>query len=290
VRVALVTLTCLLAQAASGASTRPRFEARVESVYVEAFVSRHGEPVRGLTEDSFEVLDKGVAQDARLVNTSEVPIDALLVFDISDSVRGEELDHLREAAAIFLRGLGPDDHARLLSFSHGIRLDAAASHDREALARALSELRPGGATALNDAVYAGLLRPRADAYRRLVLIFSDGDDNSSWLSSSQLLDVARDADALIYSVLVAPRGEANMSSSVLASLAEETGGRALRIESSARLARIFGSIVAELKNRYLLAYEPKGPISPGWHDLKVRLKGTARGSVRARRGYYHSGS
>jgi VWFA-related protein len=286
-RAARLALAALLAPTALAAAP-PRFEAGVESVYVDAFVSNHGEPVRGLTADSFEVVDKGVVQDVRLVSASVVPIDALLVFDVSDSVRGEGLDHLRAAAATFLRGLGPDDHARLLGFSNEIRLAAADGSDREALARALADLRPGGSTALHDAIYAGLVLPRVAASRRLILIFTDGEDNASWLSSRQLLDVARDADALVYSVLVVPRGDANPSGNVLAALSEETGGRALRVESSDRLTRTFGAIVAELKNRYLLAYEPKGPVSPGWHALKVRLKGMARGSVRARRGYYRS--
>jgi Ca-activated chloride channel homolog len=278
----------LVIVAANGtAAAPPRFEASVESVYVDVFVENGGQPVSGLTSERFQVFDDGVLQESHLVSASDVPLDALQIFDVSQSLHGAPLEHLREAAQVFLRGLTPEDHVRLLSFCNTLRLYHTADRGPSSLGPALASLTAGGSTSLYDAIYAGLKLPTG-SYRRLILIFSDGEDTSSWLSAEQLLAVAKESDALIYSVLMAPAGESTVSSRLLESLSKQTGGRALRVDSSAEVARVFASIVAELKNRYLLAYEPRAGARAGWHELKVRLR-NAKGSARARRGYYRSG-
>jgi Ca-activated chloride channel family protein len=279
-------LLVLVAANGTAAPAPPRFESSVESVYVDVFVENGGKAVTGLTSERFEVFDNGVLQKAHLVSASEVPLDALQLFDVSESLRGQPLEHLREAAQVFLRGLAPEDHVRLLSFCNALRLHQAVDRAPSSLGPALASLTAGGSTSLYDAIYAGLKLPTG-SYRRLILIFSDGEDTSSWLSAEQLLAVAKESDALIYSVLMAPAGEATASSRALESLSKQTGGRALRVDSSGQVAAVFAAIVAELKNRYLLAYEPRADARPGWHELKVRLR-NAKGTARARRGYYRS--
>jgi VWFA-related protein len=282
----LAWLLVLVAANGTAAAAPPRFESSVESVYVDVFVENGGKPVPGLTSERFQVFDNGVLQKSHLVSASVVPLDALQIFDVSDSLKGLPLEHLRAAAQVFLRGLAPEDHVRLLSFCNALRLHQTVDRSASSLDPALASLTAGGSTSLYDAIYAGLKLPTG-SYRRLILIFSDGEDTSSWLSAEQLQAVAKESDALIYSVLMGPAGESTASSRLLDSLSKQTGGRALRADSSVQVASVFAAIVAELKNRYLLAYEPRADARPGWHELKVRLR-NVKGSARARRGYYRS--
>ena len=109
------------------------FRADAEAVLLDAFVTRGGEPVAGLTAADFEVTEDGQRRAIELVPTGDVPLAAMLVFDTSMSVTGPKLEHLRTASGAFLAGLGPGDQALLLTFSHGVRLRAPLTPDRDAV-------------------------------------------------------------------------------------------------------------------------------------------------------------
>ncbi len=313
-------LMLALASGAAGGQGVPRFESSVETVYVDAFVSEGGDkPVSGLRAENFEIRDNGVLQRPRLVTGEESALDAVLVFDVSESVRGGKLEGLRRAAGSFVEALGPADRARLLPFAHDFKSRKVVVQDVQSLRRSLSELRASGFTSLHDAIYAGLELAGSSRYRGLLLVFSDGEDTTSWLSAEQVLTVARESDVLVCSVAVAAppaagrsaladrgsifdasqtfgvnptlggtltyRSSAERWSRVLEALATETGGRSLKVMSGAELEGAFSAIRSELKHRYLLAFEPEGVARSGWHSLDVRLKARS-GKVRARRGYF----
>jgi VWFA-related protein len=184
----------------------PSFAASVESVYVDAFVTRDGKAVTGLTAADFEVLDEGVRQRLTLARLEDVPIAAVMVFDASGSVMGEKLDHLRAAGRALLAGLRPQDQAAVIAFSQELRVAAPPGSDRAAVGRALDALEGGGATAVWDALYAGLVLPTLQR-RPMVVLFTDGQDNMSWLSPGQVLKVAEQSDALLHVVAILPPAE-----------------------------------------------------------------------------------
>jgi hypothetical protein len=148
----------------------------------------------------------------------------------------------------------------------------------------LNALKAGGATALNDAVFLSLqLRPAdAGATRPVALVFSDGEDTSSWLSREQTIEAARRSGIVIHVVELStnPRG-----TPFAHGVADAGGGRVWRATSGRALRELFGKVLEELRARYLLTYSPSGVSSDGWHDVKVTLKG-ARGDVTARPGYF----
>jgi VWFA-related protein len=129
-------------------------------------------------------------------------------------VAGHRLDHLRAAARAFVDGLGPQDQATLLTFSHAVRLASAPSLDRAPLRRALDEARAGGGTALHDALFAALQFADPSLGRGVVLVFSDGDDRLSWLDARQLRDAVRRSEASIYAVALTSAADAGGSGSV----------------------------------------------------------------------------
>ena len=139
-----------------------------------------------------------------------------------------------------------------------------------------------------------------------MLVFSDGDDTSSWLSGQTVMEVARRNDAVIYGVGLRTASVATLGYMVdfrsglqpdipavvpplllqrfLTALAEETGGKYLEAERSDRLRDVFVRILTEFRSRYLLTYTPTGVDAGGWHPIQVKLK-NKRGDVTARRGY-----
>lgn len=283
----------------------------MEVVYADVFVTRDGAPVSGLTAANFEVLDNGVRQKVELADMEEMPVTAVLVFDMSTSVAGEKLAHLRAAGHAFLDGLRPKDRAALLTFSHALRLQADFGGDLPSLHRALDRIQADGSTALHDALYAGIKLPETSVGRPLVVLFTDGQDNMSWLTEEEALTAAREASALVYAVGIEsgseerpltdtarmmpggrfppPIVETATELDFVRRVAEATGGRLFRADSSAGLKAAFLGILRELNSRYLVRYEPQGVGREGWHRLEVRLKGR-KGRVRARPGYFVAGT
>jgi VWFA-related protein len=240
----------------------PVFSAVTESVYLDVFVTRGGEPVRGLSAEDFEVFDGGRRVSTELVPTDAVPLSAILVLDTSLSVSGSKLDQLKKACDAFVRGLGPRDEALLLTFSNAVRLRAGAGDDRAVLEKALAETQAGGRTALFDAVFSGLLLSRTLPGRPVLIVFSDGVDTVSWTGGPDALDLARQSSTLVYAVGVA--------SDLLQQVVEVTGGQTLA-DSGAGIEAAFLRVLDDLRNRYLLRFD-SGDAAPGWRSLEVKLK------------------
>jgi len=250
------------------------FAAVAESVYLDVFVTRDGEPVRGLTADDFEVLDGGRRVPIDLVPTDAVPLSAILVLDTSLSVSGPKLDHLRTACDSFVRGLGPKDEAVLLTFANAVRLRAGAGDDRAVIEKALAETQAGGRTALFDAVFSGLLLSPTLPGRPALIVFSDGIDTVSWTGGPDAVSLARQSSTLVYAVGIA--------SAFLQQVVDVTGGRTLA-DSGTGIEAAFLRVLDDLHNRYLLRFD-SGDAAAGWRSLEVKLK-HKRADLRYRPGY-----
>ena len=136
-----------------------------------------------------------------------------------------------------------------------------------------------------DALYASLTLAEGGSRRTLILLFSDGLDNQSWLSQREVQAVARESEAIVYAIAHKPIGSAGPDEVLLKELAEVTGGRLVRVEAPERLSTVFLAMLQEMRSRYLLTYSPSGVEAGGWHTLTVRLKNKP-GRVTARRGYF----
>jgi VWFA-related protein len=263
---------------------QPTFRAQVDLVRLDVLVVRDGRPVPGLTSADFEVRDNGVVQQIDHVSFAEVPLDVMLVLDTSRSVAGEKLRHLQEAGHAFLDGLASADRAGLLTFNEVIALGSDLTTDLEQVRAAIGRVKGRGATSLRDAIHAALLWPSRYEARPMILVFSDGMDTVSWLTSEQGTDVARASDAVVYGVAIGPGDDEDQ---LLKRVAETTGGRLLTAESSRRLRGVFVEILNEMKARYIVSYYLQPQPREGWHDVRVDVK-RGRGAVIVRRGYHMS--
>jgi len=291
VRGALVILLALAAAVLAQAQ-QVSFKARVDLVRVDVLVTDQGRPISGLTRSDFELRDNGRVQEIDAVFGAEQPLDVVLVLDVSASLQGQAFDHLKRAAWAAVEALQAGDHIRLLTFSHRITLGAAVAADAAAIRTAIERLDASGNTSLCDALYSALALAEGGPRRTVVLLFSDGRDNRSWLSAEAVVQVARESDTVIYAVaygqtwryvgtdIIAPGPDKDL----LTKLANDTGGRLIWEDDSSRLPAVFQRLLAEMRSRYLLTYYPHDVSRTGWHALSVRLKDKA-GKVVARPGY-----
>jgi Ca-activated chloride channel family protein len=211
------------------------------------------------------------------------PVDAVLALDMSGSVQGPKLDALRSAAGDFLNGLRAGESAALLAFREEIQLLEPFTPDLARLHRALANARPGGSTALCDAVYAALRLREPGPRRTAIVVFSDGLDNLSWLTAPQVVAAASRSDAVVYAVAVRDQGE--RESSFLRDVVRATGGRLFDVTSEQDITARFQDVLADIRSRYVLSYAVDAADAPGWHAVDVKLK-RGKGDVLARPGYW----
>ena len=292
----LMVLAALVVTATATVDAQ-RFTSRAVAVRVDVLVTNGGQLVRGLSARDFDVRDEGVAQTVSQVELEQIPLNLILVFDTSGSVAGDRMRALLEAGKALLDGLRDQDRVALVSFSTRVRLLTPLTSNRQQIRAAFDTLEAHDATSLRDAAFAGLALREADPGRTLLLIFSDGDDTSSWLTTPKVIETAKRTDAVVYAVVVpfqraswTPQGGATIATvknagKFLESLTEETGGRILFASSNSDLRAMFTKTLAEFHDRYVLSYTPTGVSATGWHRLEVKLKGKS-GKVTARRGYF----
>jgi Ca-activated chloride channel family protein len=294
VRVAACLVACVGLGIVACARQTPVFRTGVELVRVDVLVTDGGRPVAGLTADDFEVLDNGVPQRVRLATTAG-DVSVALVLDTSGSVEGDKLRDLVRASQALLGALHPADRASLVTFSDRVALPAGESRDPAAVSEALLQAHASGSTAMWDGLFAGVAMVGRDVGRSLVLLFTDGLDNASWLTGEQTTECLKRSEAVVYVVAAlrsagnaaqVPRGAMVKAQARMNAIAFQTGGAVFAAESSAGLTQQFVGVLEEFRLRYLLMYEPAGVRrDDGWHRLKVSVKKRA-GQVQARPGYY----
>ena len=262
---------------------QPTFISRIDSVRVDVLVTDGREPIVGLRPADFEVRDNGVPQVVDLMAFETIPLNVMLAFDLSSSVTGTRLEELRAASLTVAGALRPNDRAALLTFNNTISLRTPLTADLARLRAALDQLHLSGIgddTALVDASYSALVLGESDAGRSLLIVFSDGADTASFLTPAAVLETAKRSDVVVYSV----ESSTGLPTHFLEDLCALTGGRALHVTSSKKVAETFGTIFDEFRHRYLISYTPRGVSKDGWHRLDVRVK-NRRATVKARPGY-----
>jgi Ca-activated chloride channel family protein len=291
-----------LLAAALQAAPPPSFGVAVEGVYVDVFVTDGNRPVVGLTDTDFELRDNGVRQQVELVAVESLPLTTFLVLDASGSVAGWKLIQLQAAGRALLRGLRPGGEAALVTFDQEIAVRVPATSDRARLEGGLARIRPGGATALYDALYAGALLASGRG-RSLLVLFTDGEDNLSWLDATDVRRVLLESNVLVQAVGIVPADEGVPPAGLrepggtpgpateaphvqtLRVLAEATGGRFWPAASPDRLADAFLAILEAMKTRYILRFEPDRVRREGPHELQVKLV-RRKGKVHCRKAYF----
>ncbi|HUF46847.1 MAG TPA: VWA domain-containing protein [Vicinamibacterales bacterium] len=291
---------------------QPVFRTGVETVAIYASVlDRYGELVTNLTEDDFEVLDEGQRQTLTLFVNTYQPITATLLIDSSASMT-LNLERATAAAEQFLIRLLPEDRARVGSFADKVRWATELTGDRDELLRGLREnLDVGNPTQLWDAIDETRRALASTGGRRVLLLFTDGNDTASRMPRANLFEELRadevmvyvvqfpqvrwpDIERSLYQVALSHRGPASERPARTAreaarrvtdhlfTLSSQTGGGHIVLTRLDDLNATFTQVIHELHHQYLMAFTPQrrdGRI----HNLEVRARSGT--TVRARRSY-----
>ena len=213
-----------------------------------------------------------------------IPLELVAALDVSSSMT-DALPRLKEAAKTFLDGLRSDDQVTLLAFNENIFMPARRSTDKVVRARAIDRMEPWGGTALYDVIIKAVELLGRQSGRRSIVLFSDGDDQSSHSPLEAAIARTEGSDATIY---VIGRGRAVKAAELQAlmnRLASVSGGRAFFTDDIGRLDGIFAEILEDLRNQYFLSYPtPSSQRDGAWHKIRVEVSG-GRHNVRARQGY-----
>ncbi len=255
---------------------------------------KKGRFITDLGKDDFSVTENKKSQVIQeFTAETDLPLRIAILIDTSNSIR-DRFKFEQEAAIEFINSvLRPrEDKAMVVSFDTAAELVADLMDDPEKLAKSIRNLRPGGGTALYDAIYFACRdrlqqdQPR-HKFRRAVIIVSDGDDNQSRVTRDQALEMAQKADVVIYSISTNISKIEGDGDKVLRYLSLETGGQAFFPFKVQDLAQSFENIANELRRQYNIFYRPEPLKADGlYHSISVRVNGRKDLVVRARKGYY----
>ncbi len=261
-----------------------QFSSGVQLVEVYATVTdANGGLVTGLKQEDFEVQEDEAAQEIAAFAAGEFPLTVVLGIDRSWSMAGEPLRLAKASSQAFLRQLRPADRSMAIAIGSDAEVIAPLSSDHTQQQRAIETLDPWSTTALHDAIIATLDRLEGEKGRLAVIVFSDGVDRYSNAAASQVVERARQSQALIYPITIG-----RSRPPLAAELAVVSGGRSFLIRDARALDETFSTIARELRYQYLLGYAPMKPIRHGareWRSIRVKVKGRPELRVRARDGY-----
>jgi VWFA-related protein len=255
---------------------------------------KKGRFVTDLTRGDFEISESKKPQSIiEFTAETDLPLRLAILIDTSNSIR-ERFKFQQEAATDFINTvLRPhQDKAIIVSFDTAAELVSDLTDDTEQLNRAVRGLRPGGGTALYDAIYFAcrdkLMQDQPlFKFRRAMVILSDGEDNQSRWTRDQALEMAHKADVVVYSISTNISHIQTDGDKVLKYFAEQTGGLAFFPFKAQDLAQSFENIANELRHQYNVLYRPEPLKTDGlYHPVDIRVKNRKDLVVRARHGYY----
>jgi Ca-activated chloride channel family protein len=253
--------------------------------------------VLGLQKQDFHILEDGADQPIAHFSGEDAPLSVGLVFDISGSM-ADKMRVSRQAAEQFLKTMNPDDEAFLVAFSDHANLVSGFTSDIKELQSKLNTLQPAGLTALLDATELALREMKnAKNPRKAIVMISDGGDNSSRYTSTQIQSLVREADVQLYAMGVfEPTLSFGMAKEeisgprLLSQIAEQTGGRVFAAADPGDLPSVATRIGIELRNQYVLAYAPKNETKDGKYrrvEVRVAEPATIQNlKLHWRQGYY----
>ena len=258
--------------------------AHVDAVLVPIIVTDHGRFVRGLQRGDFEVLEDGVPQQLVAFASEDSPLDLVLAIDVSGSMENA-LEDVKAAVKQLLSKLRPGDAATLIGFNETTFLVAEREKDPRAREDAVGLLTAWGGTALYDATVRAVDLVGRSPERKGVILFSDGDDRHSLTPPEAAAARVQSGNAMLYSIGFGSGASVPALRARLEQYAQSTGGRAFYPRHTEELGAVFGDVIAELSNQYVLSYVSSNGKSDGaWRTIRVRVR-KGKYDVRARRGY-----
>ena len=256
----------------------------VDVVHITASVTdRDANFVKGLRRQQFRLLENDVSQEISFFAAENIPLEIIVAVDVSGSMT-DAMPQLKKATKAFLSALRPNDRVTLVGFNDNVFTLARPGADMAARLRAVDRLAPWGGTALYDAIVRSVDQLGKQPGRRVLVVFTDGEDRDSHVPARVAEERLEASDVVLYPIGQGRAASTRSLKEILERLADTTGGRAF-FEDVEKLEGVFGHILEELSNQYLLGYVPKNAARDGaWRRVDVRVT-DPKLRVRARKGY-----
>lgn len=256
---------------------------------------KHGRRVTDLKQADFRIVDdsKPATEIRSFHAETNLPLQVGLLIDASSSVR-DRFKFEQESAIEFLNQTVRKryDLAFVVGFDATPEMTQNFTDDTEKLGRGVRELRPGGGTAMYDAIYYAcrdklLKQPQNGPTRRAIILLSDGEDNQSHVTREEAIEMAQRAEAIIYTISTNVSGTKGAGDKVLERMADATGGRPFFPFQIRDVTNAFAEIQDELRSQYAVSYKPADFKSDGhFRTIEIVANDRKNFRVRARRGYY----
>jgi Ca-activated chloride channel family protein len=257
---------------------------------------QYGRYVSGLDKKAFTVFDGKEQQEISHFSDDDSPVSVGIIFDVSGSMSGDKLRRAREALSRFIETSHDSDEYFLIAFNSRAQLVLDKTRDGKAVLDKLTYVETRANTALYDATYLGVEKVQRGAHqKRALLLISDGQDNDSRYTFSEVRRLLKESDVVLYSIGILgandPASSLGMEGQgILDELSAVSGGKAFFPNSAPEMDEIFEKIALELRHQYSIGYRPNNFANDGkWHKIKVKVtppRGLPRLFVRSREGYY----
>ena len=256
----------------------------------------YGRYVSGLNKNAFTVLDEKQPQDIAFFSDDDAPVSVGVIFDVSGSMSGDKIRRAREALSRFIQTSHNADEYFLIAFNSRAQLLLDKTRDGNMVLDKLTFIQTKNNTALYDACYLGVEKVQRGAHpKRALLLISDGQDNNSRYTFSEVRRLLKESDVVLYGIGILSGSDAGSSmgmegQGILDELANVSGGKAFFPRTAAEMDDIFEQIALELRHQYSIGYKPPNFANDGkWHHIKVKVtppRGLPRLFVRSKDGYY----
>jgi VWFA-related protein len=258
-------------------------------------VDKNGHLVTTLPKEAFTVLENGAQQEIRQFKREDVPVSMGLIIDNSGSMRDKRAK-VEAAALALVKASNPDDEVFIVNFNDEAFLDNPHgkdfTSDVKEMEDALTRIDSRGGTAMRDAIRMSIdhVKDKAHKDKKVLVVVTDGNDNSSVVGLEDLVKAAQQSEVLIYAVGLLTdeeRREAKRAEKALEALAEATGGETFFPRDVSEVERIATQVAHDIRNQYTIAYTPSNQaMDGGFRQIKVTVKAAGNPTVRARSGYY----
>lgn len=267
-----------------------RTDTRLVVVHATA-EDKEGHFIPDLPKSAFQVYENGVLQEIKSFRHEDVPVSLGLIIDNSASML-DKRSKVAAAALALVKSSNPEDEVFIVNFDEMPSLDVDFTSDTKQLQRGLARIDSRGGTAMRDALRTAIehVKGRNKKDKKVLVVVTDGNDNSSMEPLDTVIRAAQQNEVLIYSVGLlteeAPR-EAEKAKQALDALARATGGQAYYPKDVSEIDHIAPQIAHEIRNQYIVTYSPTNQELDGsFRQIRLLVNAPGVSTIRTRSGYY----
>lgn len=281
----LVVFSMVLAGQSQESSPIIKVQVRLVEVYASVH-DQKGHFVDGLSRESFQVMEDGKPQQIAGFDSTFQSLSCAILLDTTGSMN-EALPRVKNSIVKLIDELSPEDSVAIYTFDQRLVVRQDFTTDKSAAKRAALRTRAEGSTALFDALSEAAQELSQRSGKKALILFTDGDDNSSALSANAAVARAKRAGLPLYTIA---EGEATHSKNLrklLDDLSQRTGGAAYEVKKPGEIEQVFHEISEDLRHLYMISYKPPEGSNDGkWRKIELLVKGVKDYHVRSKEGYF----